>query len=223
MSTLRATIIVDYQNVHLTGHALFESTRHMPKHETLVDPLFFAQQLIRRRNELQRDGMAHAVLRQVHVFRGLPSPEHDPDAYDRSQAQRAQWERDKRVHVTLRPLKYEYERAADGRPASGVDGKRIVIGKREKGVDVLCALAAVREAQDPANDLVIIASSDSDLAPAIDEVQRLGCAKIETFCWYDTVKRIGYQLHPTDRTRPVWNTRLDEQAFRSSCDLTDYR
>ena len=37
-------------------------------------------------------------------------------------------------------------------------------GKREKGVDVLCALAAVREAQDPDTDLVILASSDSDLA-----------------------------------------------------------
>jgi uncharacterized LabA/DUF88 family protein len=223
MSVLRTTIIVDYQNVHLTGHGLFASTRYLPKHETLVDPLYFAQQLIRRRNELQRPAMEHAVLRHVYVFRGLPSPEHDADAYDRSQAQRAQWERDKRVYVTLRPLKYEYARAADGRPASDSDGNKIVIGKREKGVDVLCALATVREAQDSANDLVILASSDSDLAPAIDEVQRLGCAKVETFCWYDTVNRIGYQLHPTDRSRPVWNTRLDEQAFRASWDLTDYR
>lgn len=223
MSSLRATIVVDYQNVHLTGHGLFDSTRYLPKHETLVDPLLFAQQLIRRRNELQRAGMADAVLRQVLVFRGLPSPEHDAEAYDRSQAQRAHWERDKRVHVTLRPLKYEYERAADGRPASDVAGNKIVIGKREKGVDVLCALATVREAQDPATDLVIVASSDTDLAPAVDEVQRLGCAKVETFCWYDRAQRIGYQLHPTDRNRPVWNTRLDEQAFRASWDLTDYR
>ena len=223
VSTLRASVIVDYQNVHLTGHGLFDSTRYLPRHETLVDPLLFAQQLIRRRNELQRPGMAEAVLRQVLVFRGLPSPEHDPEAYDRSQAQRAQWERDKRVHVTLRPLKYEYEKAADVRPASDAGGNKIVTAKREKGVDVLCALATVREAQDSATDLVILASSDSDLAPAIDEVQRLGCAKIETFCWYDAVRRIGYQLHPTDRGHRVWNTRLDEQAFRASWDVTDYR
>ena len=223
MSELRATIIVDYQNVHLTGHGLFESTRFMPKHETLVDPLFFAQQLIRRRNELQRPGMAHAVLRRVLVFRGLPSPEHDPRAYDRSQAQKAHWERDKRVEVTLRPLKYEYARDADGRPASDADGNRIVTEKRQKGIDVLCALATVREAQDAANDLVILASSDTDLAPALDEVQRLGCAKVETFCWYDPVSRIGYQLHPSDRSRPVWNTRLDEQLFRACWDTTDYR
>jgi hypothetical protein len=40
---LRTTIIVDYQNVHLTGHGLFGSTRALPLHETLVDPLLFGQ------------------------------------------------------------------------------------------------------------------------------------------------------------------------------------
>ena len=77
--------------------------------------------------------------------------------------------------------------SSDGWPVSDADGNKIVTAKREKDVDVLCALAAVREAQGPATDLVILASSDSDLAPAIDEVQRLACAKIETFCWYDKV------------------------------------
>jgi hypothetical protein len=123
----------------------------------------------------------------------------------RNQAQKAQWERDKRVLVTLRPLKYEYQRTFDGRPATDVDGRKIVIGSpREKCVDVLCALAVVREAQDPSTDLVVLASSDSDLAPAIDEVRLLGTAKIETFCWWDTEAKRGYQLHPTDRSRPVW-------------------
>jgi len=219
---LRATVVIDYQNVHLTGHGLFASTRAMPRHETLVDPLTFAANLLHVRNQLQKAGMAHAVLRKVLVYRGLPSPEHDPKGYDRNQAQKAHWERDKRVEVTLRPLKYEYERAADGRPATDANGVKIVIGTKEKGVDVLCALAAVRESQDPATDLVILASSDSDLAPAIDEVRRLGTSKIETFCWYDMATRCGFQLHPTDRTRPVWNTRLNESAFRTSWDLTDY-
>ena len=95
-------------------------------------------------------------------------------------------------------------------------------GPQEKGVDVLCALAAVREAQDPATDLVVLASSDSDLAPALDEVRSLGTAKIETFCWYDELTRRGYQLHPTDRSRPVWNTKLNEAAFRACWDPTSY-
>lgn len=214
--------MIDYQNVHLTGHGLFAATKYLPLHETLVDPALFAGHLIRTRNQLQREGMAHATLRRVLVYRGEPSPEHDPRGYGRNQAQKSHWERDPRAQVTLRPLKYEYQRAADGRPATDTSGHRIVIGKKEKGVDVLCALAAVREAQDPETDLVILASSDSDLAPAVDEVRRLATAKIETFCWYDITGRRGFQLHPTDRSRPVWNTPLNEAAFQASWDLTDY-
>ena len=38
MSTdLRATIIVDYQNIHLTGRGLLASTKLLPRHETLID------------------------------------------------------------------------------------------------------------------------------------------------------------------------------------------
>jgi hypothetical protein len=221
-ANLRASIVIDYQDVHLTGHGLFASTRPLPRHETLVDPRLFAGQLVRTRSQRQRAGMSHAVIRRVLVFRGQPSPEHDSAGYARNQAQRAHWERDGRVHVTLRPLKYDYERADDGRPATDAEGNKIVIGKREKGVDVLCALALVREAHDPATDLVILASSDSDLAPALDEVLRLRTVKMETFCWYDDVQRLGYQLHPMDRTRRVWNTRLGEAAFRACWDVTDY-
>lgn len=222
MADLRAVVVVDYQNVHLTGHGLFDSTRNLPKHETLVDPLLFAAGLLRARNAIQQPGQSMAVLRKVLVYRGLPAPEHAPDAYARNLAQKAQWERDRRVEVTLRPLKYEYQRAADGRPATDADGRKIVTGVKEKGVDVLCALALVREAQDAATDLVILASSDTDLAPALDEVRRLACAKVETCCWYDRALRRGYQVHPTDRSRPLWNTLLDEQVFRASWDLTQY-
>lgn len=219
----RTVVVVDYQNVHLTGHGLFASTKYLPKHETLVDPLLFARTLLRERNARQRPDQASATLRKVLVYRGQPSSEHHPDGYARSLAQQSQWERDERVEVTLRPLKYEYQRDAMGRPATDYAGRRIVTGPpREKGVDVLCALAAIREAQDESTDLVILASSDSDLAPVLDEVRRLGSAKIETFCWYDESARIGYQIHPLDRSRPVWNTRLNEQAFRSCWDLTTY-
>jgi NYN domain len=216
--------VVDYQNVHLVGHGLYDSTRLLPRHETLIDPLLFANSLLRERNSAQRGGMAHAVLGQVEVFSGQPSPEHDSNGYARRQAQKARWERDPHVTVTLRPLKYEYQRGADGRPVTDVNGNRLVVGApREKGVDVLCALAAVRAAQDPDVDLVILASSDSDLEPVLDEVRRLGTAKIETFCWWDESRRRGFQIHPSDRSRPVWNTRLSELIFRSCADPTDYR
>lgn len=74
VNDLRAVVIVDYQNVHLVGHNLYDSTRLLPRHKTLVDPLLFAGHLLRERNAAQRPGMAGAVLRAVQVFSGQPSP-----------------------------------------------------------------------------------------------------------------------------------------------------
>lgn len=220
---LRAAIVVDYQNVHLVGHNAFGSSRTLRPHETLVDPLLFAQQLLLARNAAQTAGEPPAILKRVLVYRGIPAAEHDPKGYSRNLSQQSHWERDDRVAVFLRPLKYEYQRDATGHHATDLDGKKIVIGPpREKGADVLCALAAVREAQEPDVDVVILASSDSDLVPAIDEVRRLGTAKIETFTWWDAELRRGFRLHPTDRSKPIWCTRLDVQSFNACRDRHTY-
>lgn len=223
MADLRAAIIIDYQNVHLTGHGRFDATRYGPKHEALVDPLHFAHQLLHVRNSRQRDGMPHAVLRYVDVFRGEPSPDHAPQAHSRNQAQKAQWERDKKVSVTLRPLKYRYQRDADGRPLRDpVTGIKIPSEPpQEKGVDVLCALALVRRAQCADVDLVILASQDTDLVPAIDEVLTLGTAKVETCSWF-APKQPSAELRPTDSGTRIWNTRLNEANFLKCLDHTDY-
>lgn len=114
---------MDYQNVHLTAHGLFDATRFGPRHEALIDPLHFGNQLIQTRNAKQREGMGHASLDRLIVHRGLPLPEHDPKAYARNRSQQAHWQRDKRVTVHLRPLKYIYEYDADGNRATGEDGK----------------------------------------------------------------------------------------------------
>lgn len=218
---LRAVIVMDYQNVHLTGHGLFAISKHQPAHEALIDPLHFGNQLIQARNRAQRAGMDHASLLRVLVYRGQPSAEHDPDAYARNQAQKAHWERHPCVTVQLRPLKYDYAYDDAGNALTDDDGRRIVTGKREKGVDVLCALAMVREALRPDTDVAILASHDSDLEPALDEALSLQNTKFETFCWFDHLQsRRTRQLRPTSRT--VWNTRLGEIEFRNCWDLTTY-
>lgn len=168
MADLRAALVIDYQNVHLTGHGRFDSTRFGPKHEALV-------------------------------------------------------ERDQRVHVTLRPLKYRYQRDANGHPVRDPStGLKIPSGPpQEKGVDVLCALALVRRALSKDVDLVILASHDSDLVPAIDEVLELGTAKVETFSWYAPGEP-SYELCPTDRSKRIWNTRPNEHNFLNCLDRTQY-
>lgn len=93
---------------------------------------------------------------------------------------------------------------------------------QEKGVDVLCALALVRRALSSDVDLVILASHDSDLVPAIDEVLTLGTAKVETFSWYSP-GRPSFELRPTDRAQRIRNTRLNETNFLNCLDRTSYR
>ena len=215
----QAAVILDYQNVHLTGHGLYESTRHADKHLCLVDPLLYANAVLRTRNARQLPGHAPAVLHKVLVYRGNPTPEHAPQAYARNLRQKDHWERDPRVHVTLRPLKYYYMRDAAGAIVYR-DNQKVVERIQEKGVDVLCALAVIREACDPNVDLVILASSDSDLEPAIEEAHRMGAAKIETASWWNAREKWGQQLRL--RELRVWNTRLDETVFNSVRDTQDY-
>jgi hypothetical protein len=92
----------------------------------------------------------------------------------------------------------------------------VVTGKREKGIDVLCALAVVRQAADPGTDLVILASTDTDLLPAIEEARDLGIAKIETASWYHPAHpphERGFELRLGRGHRSHWNTRLTEPDF----------
>lgn len=157
------------------------------------------------------------------MYRGEPSAEHDPKPYAWNQAHRAEWQRDPRVAVHMRPLKYRYEYDGADQRVHGPDGKLIIKGKTEKGIDVLCALAMVREARQPDVDLVILASHDTDLVPALDEAYAMNIAKIETFCWYDPSRRWACrQLRLTHRTGSLWNTRLGEVEFDNCRDRTNY-
>ncbi|WP_259390730.1 hypothetical protein [Actinomyces sp. 2119] len=86
--TLTMAVVVDYQNVHLTGTSLFLPGR--PPEEGLIDPLRFARQLARARNAKIDNERYRTSVGRVEVFRGLPVPEDDLDANRRNQAQRAQ-------------------------------------------------------------------------------------------------------------------------------------
>jgi hypothetical protein len=153
------------------------------------------------------------------VYRGQPSDEHDPELYAYTQAAKAQWERDPRVKVIYRPLKYYYEYGPGNRPLVDVYGKKIYTHKQEKGIDVLVAMAVLREARMTDTGLVILASTDTDLAPVLDEACDLHQAKIETVSWWSPTYR-NQQLR-ADRA-VVWNTRLNEEDFERARDLTNY-
>lgn len=209
---LNMAVVVDYQNVHLTAACLYMPGR--PLEEALIDPYRFASQLAQARNATNDD--THQVeLSRVEVFRGLPIPEDDHDAYRRNQAQKAQWTRGHHgvVNVTLRPLKYSWEY---------IDGVKrpIRTSRQEKGVDVLCALALVDLARCGLYDVVVLASRDTDLAPALDNAARTSQAKVEAAKWYHPGSPHTFGRIKTERR--LWTTSMTQQHFFTSLDPLDY-
>lgn len=123
----------------------------------------FARAATHRRNSRQREGHPHAEVVRVLAYRGLPHADYDSAQHSRCSQQAAQWRADG-VEVHLRDLSYKVQRGADGRPIIDLNGKKIPEGRgREKGIDVLCALACVRLALDPHIDLVILAGPHRDI------------------------------------------------------------
>lgn len=228
---LRASVVIDYQNVHLTARDVFKPQG--ADHESLIHPVQFANRAIAERNARQREGFPHAVVSQVTVFRGLHHVDHHWEQNRRCLDQATQWRTDGAI-VELRDLKYKYQRGADGREILDVHGKKIPMGRpKEKGIDVLCAMACVNESERPDIDLVVLASRDTDLVPVLDELHdRRGrepsrYAKIETVAWFNKRYRqertmSGGALMPT-RPRRIWNTNLGRQCYEASIDRTVYR
>src|SRR5262249_39059107 len=115
-----------------------------------VDPVRVAERIITKR----RFGGEVASIR---VYRGRPSPDHQPDAARASDRQANEWERHPLVTVIRRQLRYPKSWPLD--PA------------QEKGIDVALAVDFVRLACEGAYDVGILFSRDTDLIPALEAVR----------------------------------------------------
>ena len=194
----RLAVVMDYQNIHLTAHGRF-APYQTPVHEVLIHPLLFAEQLISVRAQRQMDERQKlAVLTDVFVYRGQPGNLQQPNLYRVTQAQKAEWTRDRRVHVTYRSLKY-----APNRPP------------QEKGVDVLVAINLVRLAEVGQHDVVVLAAHDTDLEPALEMAAERGRSKIETSGW-EGERRLRVP------GRSLWHTTLGGEQLVASRDRKDY-
>ncbi|WP_054951792.1 PIN domain-containing protein [Flaviflexus massiliensis] len=206
-------IVIDYQNLHMTGHEVFMPSQ--AKEHSLISPWRFGHQLIAAKNASPPPGLAEKFeLKFVDVFRGLPDVEDPHRSYKRNLAQKSQWEKEGhgRVRVTYRPLKYRYDYENRTNDWS--------IPPQEKGVDVQCALALCKHARSGLYDVVILASRDTDLAPAVDEAATYRQSRIELVKWFSpNVRHTRGNLRTQTR---VWTTSLDEASFRASLDPTVY-
>ena len=152
-------VLLDFQNVHLTGHGIFgygcEPYRCVP------DPVRLADLIASRRNRPSRAAV-------VQVYRGRPDPNHQPTSTAANDAQASQWTRDSRVQVVRRQLNYR------GWPD---------LAPQEKGIDVQIAVDLIHAAYTKRYDGIVLFSSDTDLLPALETVVRLRLGHVEVACW----------------------------------------
>ncbi|WP_084010757.1 NYN domain-containing protein [Pseudofrankia sp. DC12] len=191
--TPRVAVFLDYQNVHLSARTAFLPSGSSGRHGH-VDPMRVARRIVRGR---RFDG----ELATVRVYRGRPSPDHQPVAARASDRQADRWSRDSRVVLVRRQLRYP--KAWPAEPA------------QEKGIDVALAVDLVRLACEGAYDVGVLFSRDTDLVPALETVRDLGC-HVEVASWKGTSR-----LRFPDSQLP-WCHYLDADDYAACRDYTDY-
>lgn len=191
-----AHLFIDYQNLHLSAHECFAAS--MPIHHSLIHPGLFADEVQRVRNTLVHTPV---TIEKVHVYRGQPSSEREVEAAGRNKAQRAAWEKDRRVKVHSRSLRYPHD--WPDTPS------------REKGVDVMLAVTMVRASIEKWADVLILASRDTDLLPALEVARDVDHSIVEVAGW-----RPKSRLQ-IPRSR-MWATGLDVGEYEACRDTRQY-
>lgn len=195
-------VVIDYQNIHLTARDLFVGPR-TPAQKSQVHPLKFAERIVTLRSARRKQREKRPIqLRRVLVFRGQPRFDREPRLYDITDAQRTEWTRDSRVNLTYRSLKSPPLWPAE--PA------------REKGIDVEVALNLLTTAEDVRSPIVILATHDTDLEPALAIANRRkgSGVRVETAGWAGG-RRLGRHLK-------LWHTTLNADEFELARDRRNY-
>lgn len=137
---------------------------------------------------------------------GQPSSAKDPKGYGASRKQYAAW-RKRGATVIPRPLRY---------PPSYPGEK-----PEEKGIDVKLAIDFISMAMDEKYDVGIIASTDTDLIPAIDFVieRYASTRRVEVAAWSSRERR-----NPSLKSnlRRIWCHWLDQADYDQVADSRDY-
>lgn len=144
-------------------------------------------------------------LYQVRVYTGMPEATKQPNTYSAHIKQRTAWE-SVGVEVISRTLRYP-----DDWPSSKAE---------QKGVDVALAVDFVALAIDGIYDVGVIASTDSDLKPALEYVRHKcsGRCHMEVVAWNNPLKRSRLSIPGYN----IWCHWLERTDYDSIADLTDY-
>jgi uncharacterized LabA/DUF88 family protein len=142
-------------------------------------------------------------LKQVRIYSGIPSATRDPRKYSAYRRQEPHWKK-QGVEVVSRPLRYPYNWPK--------------LPAEQKGVDVSLAVDFVVLAIEGTFDVGVIASTDTDLRPAIEFVAGRRGLPVEVCSWRTASFR---KELPVPGIR-IWCHRLAKSDYDQVADDTDY-
>jgi len=141
-------------------------------------------------------------LTGVQVYTGRPDSSKDPRTYGAHRRQCARWEKNG-VMVRARTLRY---------PPNWPRTKA-----EEKGVDVALAIDFVVMAVEGRYDVGVIASTDTDLRPALEYVLGKPDLTAEVAAWHDSIRK-----NLSVENAHLWCHQLTRADYDAVADYTDY-
>ncbi|HEV2250487.1 MAG TPA: NYN domain-containing protein [Candidatus Limnocylindria bacterium] len=197
----RIVVFIDAQNLYQDARRTF-FTPADDRTRGQISPRRFGEVLVPVRPGADRK------LHQVRIYTGRPSSSRDPQTYGAHMRQCAAWSSQPGVVVVPRSLRYPRnwptERA------------------QEKGIDVHLAVDLVRGYVADEFDVGIVASTDTDLVPAIEALfdldKRRGFDPVEVCAWKSKSESKQIRLIG----RELWCTDLLAHHYNRAADPTDY-
>lgn len=202
MSKLRLVLFIDGQNFYNGARRAFFTAPYGQATYGHIYGQFRPMELgklICQRNKFD------VQLTEVRVYTGRPEATKQPKTYAAHMKQCAVWEKEG-VIVIYRALRY---------PPEWPDLKPV-----EKGIDVALAIDFVAFAIDRKYDVGVIASTDTDIIPALEYVYHKcsNSCRIEVTAW--TSPNTSSRLSVKDCN--VWCHWLKQPDYNMVADLTDY-
>lgn len=198
----RVAVFIDYQNVYMRAKELFA-----PPGAPFVEGQVYPRRLGVLLTQRGRSVDGERQLEFVKVFRGEPSPKHSPIGQAACQRQVRYWSSQAQVEAVTRPLHYY---------SAGYRNGVEQFESREKGIDVLIALAIALGAERDEYDVAVLFSADTDLLPALEQARAAG-KKVEVAAWKPDR---GYASRLT--LRGMWCHYLGRTDYQMVADPTDY-
>ncbi len=198
MPAPRLTLFIDAQNLYHTARNSFFN-RFDPGTFGQFDPMALGRMITFRDTN-------SPVLHEVRIYTGRPESAKDPRSYSAHMKQCSVWSRAGAV-VIPRTLKYPPNWPAER--------------AQEKGIDVALAVDYVTLAVENMYDIGVIASTDSDLLPALEYVYSqgaMGGPRAAVMAWSSTTGNPRLAIPGAH----LWCYWFNQSDFDSIADPTNY-